>query len=1364
MTTPAENQENTGQNNQSEFEKIIEILLTKTPQEVADEFSEAKKDVDDIETALKDEVNKDAVDLNNFPSKIRVAKKAELKKISDVVKEIAVAISFPEKTKINIPSASKTLIKITNELVGRHGVNKINDENAVFIYKLINLGLEQKLETFDQLVDAFKSVKMLEDVDKFLYLQISGVFARRATELGISDPDKLNLLRTSEEKKKPDDLNRINTLDILLTEEKKIITKITTDISSLTLGSDGPELQEMANQQAESETGQTSGSDFEEAKRNFLEQYDDILKSELSHQIMSIYNPRRKRIPPGLSSDQIRKIIWDETMDDTKVNPSEIANNYDGFLQFIGDLHVNGKIPESEYIKLKITANRAKENATKILEIQGDIGETNIANDAMHYIQGWNEHQIEILEAMSNTLSFKEYIMKEYNSFQNPKEDWERFEENIRGLFDQVFSAANANPKDFWEKTFNELTEGMIYKELLMRIRRLGLELERDPIISNQIVKLKDTLGEPRDDGVTNVEEIGGLNLVRDKLIPRSLSKAISGALISQMIQYKEVTETLHNMTVISDLGLGFDKMAEYSGRVRMEDIVRTIKNIPGISEASQLYQINTQAILALNGHNLPVTFGMKNETRFDLDEAGWRAYLELKQLDKIKRLGYSDEKIANLVRMATSLSKGIFGGFWSTLMNSHNGFEFKIDLKRSKIEKGIIYYERVTTFKSPGDKGVDRMLPSIDFFLNAERFDLLRNYMALLYSYSPRDLNAKITKEDYWFRHEIITDLEKEVLDAMANGYSNELGEFDLTHVFMADTMRNNIIDMAERAGWRNVDYMRYLVYKLNPDGTVKTNKETGKDIVDFEATIKRLHGVGPAYIKSFIDDLFDSNKSYQEKISELSIENLGGGFIKTYKNELSSINKKWRIGKELDKKQKKFLRGFFYEKYIFEDLLKQFPSDAIIMEDRRWIPRDEAIYRKNMRDTLVDFILKRTYTEGLSGGDGEAFVVHNYLPLFVGAVQMMERVKWEKEFSKWEGKEASGDFRGDDVLGYTFKLTQQDVQENRDRLISFYKEFKAGIGEELRDGKNLRINDDYFLKDLPKFYDEMIKSINAERSTLSGGKGKKVTLAQRYADYLNKGMAHVSNYVSWGHLNIDLINFHSSGSRVTERFWGEVGVFAKECTPEISKVLMEGIVTLVSQKYDSDQAFEKAVNDILAPSFKKMSAAISQIDADVAYEHLSHFLIQLNNAVAKDRLKRIGVAGNMYDGLSRRLGKQSSYMTDNIPDNMREGATALTSAQVEIMTVVLAKAIGIRRDRKYPTGYEPAKFFGKEVHGFWAKFLPRKKIEDISKVSTEALVEAQGVDLKTKLKESTLNYPLILMLMVLALAKLAFDKDKKK
>ena len=1378
MTAPAENPENTGQNNQSEFEKIIEILLTKTPQEVADEFSEAKKDVDKIEKELKDPVNKDGIFLNGFPKRIKDNNSQELKKISEVVKEMAVAITFPEKSKLNISGVPQVIKEIANELVGRKGIKNITENNAFFIYKIIEKGLAGELNSFEGLKVASESIRSLSSGDEeYLYIRITGIFMSSAmrgdlAEGKITDPKELAQLRINKSGSKAEESRIANEIRLksLILEQKKLSDMIDNKIDNIHLDLSGQSFQDLADKEAEMTTGEKNGDVFEETKAKYIKDNIDLKKTDLKQQIRMIYSPRRDPVisKEKMSASETRDMIWKETMESPVITIEEVMQRYDNFTKNLNGLMASGVISEAEMISLQSLATMSFKNAESLLNVQGNIGNSGLFEQATSYIKGWNsETHIPILKAMSDYKSFKEFIMGKYNRFDDPEKDWKMFEDDMRSLFDQIFSAANANPKDFWERSFNELTEGVFYKNLLMELRSIGLQLGRDPEMMAKNVMIRDSMFEPEEDSLPGAVGIGGQSLARDKLMSRNLSDAISTSLISQMIEHKETTETLHNYAVISDLGYGFKQMAEYSGRVNSVSFDRIAKNIPGLSEANQLYHQSNQRILALNGHNVPTNFGLKSHTHHDLDEAGWMTYVQLKGINDAKKWGYSENELAHLVTMASGLSKGVYGGYWSTVMNSHVGFEFVIDTEKSDIEKGIIFYRRMNTMASSSDKGLEKMAPSIDFFVNAEHFEILRNFQALLYSYSPRDLNGKMPKENRWARHEDITGYRTKCEDAMSNGYDNELGRHDQINVFMAATLRDNIVDTAERGGWRDKDYIRNLVYVIDEKGNIKIGKNKRK-VVDFELTIKRLRGISESYIKAFIKDIFDpddSSQSFIENVSDLNIEDLGKDIIKKYEEELKKIDKGWGIDKKLNKLQRDYLLRKFYEKYIYQPIFDRFPTEGIIMEDRRWMPRDEAVKGRNFYDMLTKFTLQHHYLSEMP----EGLIGNSYLKLFIAGVQAVEIAKWNEQYEKWEAKIEKGDYSGENhPFDYIFDLTKDDVEKYRDLLRGVYLEYKKGVGIEKRDGKELQIEDDDFLNDLPDFFKEIKKCYKIKRWTLSEEdghqEGEEETLAQRQARYLQMNMANANTYITWGHMQIQKINTHSSGSRVTERIAGETAVIAESYTKKVSEMIMYKFPELISQKYESDQAFEKAVIDILGPSFKEMSVQLSMVDVDLAYVHLAHLIVQLGVAGGKDRLKRIGVLGNLYDEISKRLGKQSSFMTDNIPDNLREVSTAMTSAQVEIMTVALCKIVGIRRERLYPKGYEPAKFLGKEVHGFWAKFLPRKKIEGKSKISTEALVEVQGVDLKSKMSESALNYPLILMLIVLALAKLAFDKDNKK
>jgi len=1347
-----------------EFDAVIAELQSADVTQLKKMKDDLQPEVDEIYNKLNELKNKNAIDLNNFPQDLETTKNVELKNITDIVRKVVVAIRFPIKTGVDINNSSQTLTQIANMLVGGGNIRSINEHNSIFLYKVIERGLEGKLDKFEDLCEVFDSIKLLEKVDDLLFTQISNIFANRAIEMGMREDSDLNKLRTESQKREPEELSKKNQLDILLNEEKTILIRVSKNIDSIGANSYNPEMTNMANVQAKMITGEDSGAEFDLVKNEFLEENRDRLRSELKHQISRLYNPRRKNIPPGTTTKEMKRILWEEVFNGTAVEPREIQENYSNYKSMIEALFTNGRIDQTEFTKLTILGDNAYHNAIGILEKQGDLGNLGLLEEAKRYIQGWDKEQLVMLENMANPASFKEYILKEYK-FEEP-EDWERFHDDIQGLFDQIYSAANSNPKNFWEQTFNELTEGMFYKQLLMGIRHLGMALDRDPVINKTVVKIKDTSYGSEDDNTPGIQGPSPTKLARNNLVDKKLSEAISSVLVSEMITHKEVTETLHNMMVISDLGMGFEKMAEYSSRVRIEDIMGIIQNIPGLSEAHQLYHRSIRLILSQNEQNVPTSFGLRNKTHYDLDEAGWRAFLILRSLKKIKDKGYSDEKIAGLVRMSSGISKGVFGGFWSTFIDAHNGFHFTLDKKRSD-ELGGVYYTRVPDYKSTNDKGVERMIPQINYFIIAERFKSLKNHQGLFYSSAPRDLTEDITLENFFSRHEDITDNMREVEDAMANGYSNKLGRYDKKNRFMADSLYTKTIDLAIRGGWRNADYLRYLIYQKDEKGEIKRDDISKKYLVDFEQTIKKLRGAGEIYTKTFIDDIFeiDPNNSFQKDVSELSIENIGKEMINKYADELKKINKKWSLGHKLDIKQRHYLRYIYYKKYLIEPKLKNFPLEAYAMENRRYIPRDEAVQGRNFHDILSKFVLEKT--KGLDIPEG--YAIDNYLPILMGAVDTIQQLKWDEALGKWQENENNGDHSGEDPFDYQFDLTKDDVKKYRDILVDIYK-MNTGVSEK-RGGKIIQIRDDHFLDLLPEFYKKINECLNLERWDLSieGGvpRGNKEKLQERYARYLNEDIGNIATFFTWGHANLNLMNLHSSGTRGSERILGEVATTIKEYVPVIADVLTNIFPALIGRKYENDKEFEKTVKELLEPAFKKMRIAISDIDADQAYMDLSRIVVQLANAAAKDRLKRVGVFGYLSEGLAKRASgevEQSSFMTQMIPDTLREGATAFTSAQVEIFVTVLAQGIGIRRLKKYIKEYESPKFFGKEVSGFWAKFLPRKGIKDDSKISTEHLVRALGVQLPIRLLESIPTFILAFFLVMFALGKFAFDKDNKK
>ena len=69
------------------------------------------------------------------------------------------------------------------------------------------------------------------------------------------------------------------------------------------------------------------------------------------------------------------------------------------------------------------------------------------------------------------------------------------------------------------------------------------------------------------------------------KIMDVNLGKAVE-YLTHEMIDYKELSQYGHDVNVLCELGLGFEELAKLSGRLRMEDVTRMIKSMPGLSDA----------------------------------------------------------------------------------------------------------------------------------------------------------------------------------------------------------------------------------------------------------------------------------------------------------------------------------------------------------------------------------------------------------------------------------------------------------------------------------------------------------------------------------------------------------------------------------------------------------------------------------------------------------------------------------------------------------------------------------------------------------------------------------------------------------
>ncbi len=1393
MADPVEN----GPKRNEQIRQIESQLQNKTPQQVREEFNAAEATVAELRREI--ESNSDALLVNReLPDSIRQStndKMPKLQNIVEVIKQTIVAANYPNRDKLDLPpgKSGDVIRSVAREF---QSLSDINERSSIYVYEIIKRGLDGQLESVDQLISAFESIKNLKYLHENVYDRIAIVFRQEAEEQGASEIqlNKLKTIKGNEGRLDQTKLVDINTKQ-LQAEYGGILSQGRSMIESLPIRFDNNS-EFVRNLRASVDVPGLSAEEKERFIQEKLNEEKQRITGRLITQFNSICQVQGEP-PKDLDAQEMakwRRDIWLNT----SLNSNGVLANKNRFLGELDRLSALGIINPGDYTTLHNLADALGNNADKYIGLQNaykqeGFGLFEEAERLFH--NEWKDHR-DLLNALNNVSSFKEYIGQKYNNFDRP-EDWEEFNVSVRRLFEKLLVTAESQPKDYWQQSFNEFHEGHLYKQFVKALRNIGSELDKDPRFNSKKVQVWTFYAKEEDPGLIDLPGVEGHSTLSAKRkVNLNLGAAIRGALTNEMIDLKDVTEFSHNVNVLTQQGLGFDKLAEFSSRIRMHDIDRIIKRSPGLSDAYNMYLENMQVNLGINFHIFPVDFGRQDIIYGNLDPVEFETFNQMKASRKFreefKGRYPNDEDLQRLIRMASSLSKGVFGEFWGTAWTAR----MPLDITRVEDERTKELLLRVNrSYKSLSMPGIEKMLTSIDFDLNLQRFNIPRLLPEVRYAYAPREWGDKeiweVEKDMLFFRHTDIYKIKDRVENAKMNGRNDEQADFDDKYVLMQDFTRTSSIDYGLRESWRYYDYRRFIVYKKKRnekrelvDETVKVKKKdkhtgketetvTDKKVIDFEATMRLLQGIGPQAVKIFINDLFGTPYYQDSDVSDISIKQISKSVIKEYEEHLKKYgDRNWTAENDLNKKQESELKTLFYDKFIFQPLAERRPTHFLAMEDRRWMPEDEVKGGRTLYDQCFDY-LWGVY----KGKYDKQYIQSNILPLYIGALQVVEKDMWDMQKQTWKNMRDDNTLLTDpkDPLDYRLEERNFEQAEINDSLREYYRLKKEAVGlEPTQGGKDLFLDDENFLKNVKGFFTTLNNGINAQRwnrvkpTDEKKAKALEETLAYRYARMLTKKQGYVDHYIKGNFLDLDEFCFSTSGSRGTERMLGETMKIQTEVTPALSTIYFTAVSQFVRIKFKDDHAVEAEARRLFGEPFKKINSAIALIDQDQAWEYEKHHLFFLATLLGSDRLYRAAVIGPML-ALRNRLidGRQQSYVTDQIPETNIQSSKALNSSELERFVRGVAETIDMPREKHKVIGSENFKLFGKEIKIFGRPIpIPGKQIYDQHgrKHNTEQIIKGLGLERKFQLIESIPAALPILAFLLFLYLKLAADKDKKK
>lgn len=1364
MNNPVE----TNQLSSQEKARLVAETQQKIESAIVHEFLDIQTISEDIRTET-DNSDKDKVQIvQGIPKSIKEKNNNidNLNNITKIVRQTLIAIKTKDHAikgdaqLHDFPDLQSQSYQILRSLANSIDLNDVNENNAIYLNRIIKLGYEGQLDSPRQLVDAFNQVKFLEFIDNGIFEKIASQFQSIVRQSNIPDKEQvIESLKTESQKKEEGTSGTKTQQELAELHEKsnRIIAEISSLLHNIT-DAENP----LNKERIERMTGDNK---LTKAKPDEREQ-------EKINKLLDIGTNLGLGFRDMFRIDQDGKIIIPTDED--------IIHAITGFRAKVTHYFEKGIIERGEYEQLYTKLNEYKEIALKqLIELRKNQGR-GLSYAAEVSGVRFNDVEHRLIDALDNPNILKNLVQMDkkqggYNNFDS-SDDWNRFYTDVKNLFERVFEIPQSKPREFWESAFDPLHEKFFYKMLLQSLRGLGDDIMSDDYFKNKKVWIKDFYDELSEHDVEDSNIAGHLKLTGKKLVHIPIGIALKRVLNDQMIDLQEIREYLHNTSIISLKGMGFDKMAEYSANLDIKSIDLLFHTTENLSEAYNFYVQSLYQELALNGHMMWTNFGKKNA--FGLDSVEERVY---RQLAALKGISIPDDKeIMRLIKMAGDLSKGVFGEFWGAAMTAR--FPLLTSVVYEEVEKNgkkVKVIDPVTkqwkvkevtlgaSYLSIHYPGLEKMLKDLDIDYQLQRFDHARYWQELRNAYAPRDLKGKKAFHDYyWKHHGEIYKYRRKDNDAFLQGRDAEMAEFDNKYVMWKDKMRTSSIDMFLRGAWRFYQYEKYFTYKKDENGkTIIDPTRNNKPILDFDETMKRMQGIGPYMVMTFIDDFFDyggREQKYKEvrgagesETSTLGIQDLASHIIDKITKDPKYIHlfPEYNAKGTLPKSEQKNLQLLLHKIYIFDRIAKMRPTHYLAMETMRFTTKGEELLTWRLEQQLRDF-----FTEDYA----KNYIKGSLLPIYIGALELVENKVYQKKKVAWrECMEKDyfpkNQYPNDDPLDYELSEADFSDAEVKQALINYFHLAKTQAGAQPSAGKFITLQDEDFLDHIKTLFGTLKKGIDDPDHSRKDEFNNNQELTYRYASLMNNGnMGNIKHYFKGNLFDFSEFMFQQAGSRSPERMWAEVGAIATKMTPSLKAIIYDQIPELVKVEYSDIHAFEKAVGDKLIKPFKEWYDAIAIIDPDQGMREAVYLVTYIAQVMAKDRGMRYKVVGDLLSSFARRTwGTQGSLMTDHFWNTLRRPTTALDSDGVEMLVHTLLSSINMPLAEKDIIGYKK-NWLGIQVPEF-----DEEKYWDRN---MELVEEMNGVRMRDRLLEAAPIAPVIFLLIAFLLAKMALDKDKRK
>jgi len=1071
--------------------------------------------------------------------------------------------------------------------------------------------------------------------------------------------------------------------------------------------------------------------------------------------------------------------------------PDERRINTSKYLAGLTSLRNRGQIDITAYEDLKKLPENLKQYYDQ-LDSKAYEGRDFISSLRELGTLSLTKRQEALLMSMNDGKSFEDFILKQVDShtgqllYVRPQNnsgidiDWYKFYGDIKGIFEEILSVADSQPKQFHEQAFNPMFEGQTYKLLLKQLAKLGSQLSAmgSPLAKKQIEFMSIASDpNPLQRGAEDEDQLRD-SMFRTKYQKDNFASAVSTLLVSRMTNLLEVRAHLHNINAICNLGLGWEQLSQYSDRMGATSLDLYFHEDPELGEAYNFYMNSLEDEVSSNGGVVRTDFGGMSAND-NLNSTEWRAVMQLLPVLKQRNAskGLSEVALRRMaiqkIRVAQAIAQGVTGEFWNTLLTAR----MPLGHKKGSDGLGNDLLQVKEAYTGTASAGYEKMIAEIDMDLLLERFGLPKFFNQFRFVFRPRDLEHPPDPYDKDGRflgdHGNVYDMAKSAQNAFFRGTTDKQAEYDNKWVCFTDYLRTKNVGLFRRAGWRFVNWQSHIIARGSPlpDGSVDSdgNRIYGAPLpgdpeaykhINYSETLYELRRVGSYLVKRYIDDLCGAHGAP----SYLKIKDMNSKDVELFTG-LTGTD-----GAHLSEAQIKeyFKPQVLYERLIFNQIARVSPSRFLRFERRRYTPD----YERLMQDELKDYLKKALKDKGKLYDD--VIVEDQVYKMYLTALALAEKSTW------WTRRL----IKGKDGTDYEFGIAE--IDDHKEELVLFFENFKKETGGYRRpsgDSVEILENQEDFLDILKGFTGTLKKSISQNR-ILQTDKSKTETLQARFARYLavkdDSAQGDIIHRLGGNDFNMSEFYFSAGGDRLTARMMGETFKCAKEMNPALSEIINIAIPELVKGHYDDMQKFEEAVHKLFDERVKKIHNAISMMDKGQADQFVVSLGIFIAQAMGKDRMYRIKGWGGFAENFVRRMDPTTaaSLMQDFFPTTLDHPTTSLDSDQTHAFLNIFLRACNVPHGPEIAERYEDVKFLGKTM---WKKrinkgekwedtkllgFIPwKKKVFEGHGSTIEQALKATGLTLGAKWKEvfgPALTWAALLIIFMMI--KMALDKNKKK